>query len=239
MNEHLIGVQINDQKAQLQKVLEEVRIANDGLSKTFAQIAATKEEHVLANQQLAEVRAQISTAVSELQAVKNSCEITDRTSKELAATALKDSHEAHQLRYQANEDAKKILADANGEATLIRQHIEELQGFTVTAEQQADVAANELGSLELAKQDTLKNLRELEQSVAMYDGIIAGKVADTKKVSEEWAAAAQQLAAVHAEKESIFAHLTQRETAVAIRENDTTILQSRLYGLLKEEQSKL
>lgn len=239
MEEHLIGVKINDQKAHLQKVLEEVRIANAELTKTFAQIEATKEEQRLALRALDSVHQDIADAGEQKALIERDCM---RIVSEAEKTWSKA--EQHYLNSLADETLSQIRVELNEEKIKsLSAQIDELGGFIVTSNDQAAQITNDIGSLEQQKLDLEAQVKELRKRIDTERETgwveLAEKDKQLKGLQTQVTQAEITLSAKRQETASLFAHLDEREKKLEIAEQDNQILRSRLYELLKEQQQKL
>lgn len=239
MEEHLIGVQINDQKAHLLKVIGDVRDASADLAGIFDQIESAKGEHQLAQQALLSIQAQIEDAKIQNSRVERDCNT-------LISLANKkwDEAEQHYQDSHANATLEEIRAELiRGDIKSLNEQLNELEGFIATSEDQAARITNDVGSLEQKKSDLAAEIKGLQGSVKVLDDFTNEMIENGTKtllaLSKKIEEAQATLVAKRAETASLFAHLDEREKKVEVAEQDNQILRSRLYELLKEQQKKL
>lgn len=242
MDEHLLGVRINDQKAHLQKVLEEVRIANDELSKTFVQIAKAKEQEQDALNKLALVQADIALARDRLAQIEAEAQSRDANSKEIAAQAATDKELAERLISEANLQAGHIVAEAQQRVDGINSQLFQLEAFLEVADGQAARMTNDLGSLEerrITLSQELKDIRTaIEWDKQVHEALQATSRTERDTLIREIEEAKEVLVKTRAETQALFDNLDKREAALKVREQDIAVYQARLNFLIKEQLKK-
>lgn len=231
-----MGVKINDQMAHYQKVLEEVRIANDELSKTFAQTAKAKAE---AEYSLGKIQAAIELAQEYHLMIVSDCKKRDENSRMTAISALKDQLEAANALNHAHDEAAKIVTEAQKKVADLTVEIERLEGFLTSYEQRAATLTAEVGSLENDREylgTTLKSLRALvSDETTLHTETTQKHKAEINALLKEKAEAEAELAQAREATKATFENLDKREKAVASKEIDNTILQQRLHALITKE----
>lgn len=237
MDEHTMGVKINDQTAHYQKVLEEVRIANGELSKTFAQIAEAKQQYEDAVKQLINVKADIALANSKLETVTQECEARDKNSRQLADQAASERDASKKLLSDTYEVASQIISDAQGSVVAINEEYNRIDGFVDSYRSIAEELVSNVGSLEQTLEDlktTEKYLRaSIEDERSLHFEQMAQNRSELDSLKEEIVAAKEILEKTRAETARFFENLDRRERAVSVKENDLEIMRGRLRAIIQ------
>lgn len=238
MQEHLLGVTINDQKAHLEKVLEEIRVNNEQLTKTLELLERARGEHQSVKQVLAQTRAALIAAQEDLGQVHAESKHVLSNAQRHLDQAETTSKVADAILVDANKKASKILIEADEKVVLSREHLSELQGFLVTAEEQASRITAEIGSLEYIRTGVAENLRQLRKD-AENEGIAFEAQKNFHRttldsLNAQVAQARGKLEAARTETETLFRNLDERERKARVMEHDNEILRQRLVFLTEE-----
>lgn len=243
MNEHLLGVTINDQKAHLAKIREEIRIQNDELTKVLTLIQEAKGEHEKVTKMLAGVRADLTVARENVAQANAEVASIHMNAEQRLAFADEASIQAELKLESAQVQAEKIIAKANDEVAKSAEHLESLQGFIVSAEQQAATLANDIGSLEQQKTDIAQNIvemrSELDSTISAHTTAKELSVKELKSLENNIKSAQAELEKVRAETARTFENLDAREKKVKTAEQDNEVLRQRLAHLIELQFEKL
>lgn len=243
MDEHLLGVKINDQKAHLQKVLEEVRIANAELTKTFVQVDEAKKELESVITEIAGAKAVLANTREEKLALEADCEHIVNEAKRTWDEAQQKLQDASADVTVAEIRAELIVSAAEARVEKLTEEIERLEGFIESANSQAASITADLGSLEQQKLDVLKEIKEhrdeKDKEATSLEASVKEKRSILNQVLADIDLAEHKLDKARQTTDNLFKNLEEREQRVKVGEEDNNILRGRLRFLIEEQNKKL
>lgn len=237
MDEHLLGIRIEDKKAQYGKILEDVRVANDELTAVLGKLDASNAVLESNRKEFLEIREAIETAKRELFATreaKASIEKRDVASQEKLA-------EAEQTLVAAHMAAKKIIDDADARLKKIEESIADRES---SLESVLDSTANAITRLNTVSSQTYTAEQKL---VAICDA----HKAELNKLEEQKTILTKDIEAIEKDKESaalrlaeildkhsaVIENIDRREKDIKRKETDAEVLRQRHLRLLREKQN--